>query len=138
MVSQFLQGQNFFLQEFGKVCSEVGWELPHQPIHRTTGTWPTVQKAEVEVAPLRAQSLLPEVLAARHIWILSTAPPNHAWLWHQALPDTETELELGQLLPSKQAPGDRVTGFGSYVTHSPLSSLLRGPGQTPKTLSGLW
>lgn len=26
MVRQFLQGQNFFLQEFGKMCSEVGWE----------------------------------------------------------------------------------------------------------------
>lgn len=25
MVRQFLQGQNFFLQEFGKPCSEVGW-----------------------------------------------------------------------------------------------------------------
>lgn len=24
MVRQFLQGQNFFLQEFGKMCSEVG------------------------------------------------------------------------------------------------------------------
>lgn len=29
MVRQFLQGQNFFLQEFGKMCSEVGWELLH-------------------------------------------------------------------------------------------------------------
>lgn len=29
MVRQFLQGQNFFLQEFGKVCSEVGWDLAH-------------------------------------------------------------------------------------------------------------
>lgn len=29
MVRQFLQGQNFFLQEFGKMCSEVGRELPH-------------------------------------------------------------------------------------------------------------
>ena len=26
MVRQFLQGQSFFLQEFGKMCSEVGWE----------------------------------------------------------------------------------------------------------------
>lgn len=24
MVRQFLQGQNFFLQEFGKMCSQVG------------------------------------------------------------------------------------------------------------------
>lgn len=90
------------------------------------------------MAPPRAQSLLLAVLAARYIRILSTAPSNHAWLWHQALPDTETELELGQLLPSKQAPGDRVVEFGFHVTRSPLSSLLRGPGQTPKTLSGLW
>lgn len=29
MVRQFLQGQNFFLQEFGKMCSEVVWELAH-------------------------------------------------------------------------------------------------------------
>lgn len=27
MVRQFLQGQNFFRQEFGKMCSEVGWKL---------------------------------------------------------------------------------------------------------------
>lgn len=40
MVRQFLQGQNFFLQEFGKVCSEVGWELPHQAIHRPLGPGP--------------------------------------------------------------------------------------------------
>lgn len=33
MVRQFLQGQNFFLQEFGKMCSEVVWELAHQAIH---------------------------------------------------------------------------------------------------------
>lgn len=31
MVRQFLQGQNFFLQEFGKMCSEVGQELPLLP-----------------------------------------------------------------------------------------------------------
>lgn len=30
MVRQFLQGQNFFRQEFGKMCSEVGGELLHQ------------------------------------------------------------------------------------------------------------
>ena len=29
MVRQFLQGQNFFRQEFGKMCSEVGGELLH-------------------------------------------------------------------------------------------------------------
>lgn len=34
MVRQFLQGQNFFLQEFGKMCSEVVWEPAHQAIHR--------------------------------------------------------------------------------------------------------
>lgn len=37
MVRQFLQGQNFFLQEFGKMCSEVGWGLPQQAVHR--GHW---------------------------------------------------------------------------------------------------
>lgn len=27
LVRQFLQGQNFFQQEFEKMCLEVGWEL---------------------------------------------------------------------------------------------------------------
>lgn len=40
MVRQFLQGQNFFLQEFGKMCSEVVWELAHQATHR--GHWDPV------------------------------------------------------------------------------------------------
>lgn len=101
MVRQFLQGQNFFLQEFGKMCSEVVWELAPQTIPRGHGDL-------AEAAPLRAESLIPAVLAARHVWLLSTAPPDHARLWHQALPDPETELELGQLLSSKQAPGVRV------------------------------
>lgn len=113
MVRQFLQGQNFFLQEFGKMCSEVGWGLPQQVYTGAPGTWPT--GSETEVVPLSPHSLLPAVLAARYIWLLSTAPPDHAWLWHQTLPDTETELELGQLLPSKQAPGVRVSGFGSHL-----------------------
>lgn len=40
MVRQFLQGQNFFLQEFGKMCSEVVWEPAHQATHR--GCWDPV------------------------------------------------------------------------------------------------
>lgn len=104
MVRQFLQGQNFFLQEFGKMCSEVVWELAPQTIPRGHGDL-------AEAAPLRAESLIPAVLAARHVWLLSTAPPDHARLWHQALPDPETELELGQLLSSKQAPGVRGQGL---------------------------
>lgn len=101
MVRQFLQGQNFFLQEFGKMCSEVVWELAHQAKPR--GHWDLghIQGAETEAAPLRAESLIPAVLAARYLWLLSAAPPDHARLWHQTLPDTETELELGQFLPSK-------------------------------------
>lgn len=81
------------------------------------------------MSPLRTQSLLPAVLAARYIWLLSPAPPDHERLWHQTLPDTETELELGQLFPSKQDPGVRVAGFGSHLAHSSLSGCLRGPGQ---------
>lgn len=97
-----------------------------------------IQRAEAEAAPLRAESLLPAVLAARHVWLLSTAPPDHARLWHQTLSDTETELELGQLLPSKQAPGIGVAGSGSHLAHSSLSRLLRGPGRTTITLSRVW
>lgn len=44
MVRQFLQGQNFFRQEFGKMCSEVGWELPCQAIPR--GHWDLAHSLE--------------------------------------------------------------------------------------------
>lgn len=117
MVRQFLQGQNFFLQEFGKMCSEVVWELAHQAIPRGYWEQAHIQGHEAKTAPLRAEGLIPTVLAARYIWLLSTAPPDHARLWHQTLPDTETELELGQLLPSKQAPGVRVVRSGSHMAH---------------------
>lgn len=45
MVRQFLQGQNFFLQEFGKMCSEVGW-VPHQGIHRGCWAWALAHSTE--------------------------------------------------------------------------------------------
>lgn len=69
--------------------------------------------AEAGAAPPRALVPVPQrpfshiVLAARHLWLLGTAPPDHAQLWHQALPDPKTELELGELFPGEQTPGDR-------------------------------
>lgn len=123
MVRQFLQGQNFFLQEFGKMCSEVGWGLPHQAIPRDRWALAHIIEGRGSGASAEDPALLPAVLAARYIWLLSPAPPDHAWLWHQALPDTETKLELGQLFPSKQAPGSGSQGLDPiWPIHSFLGS----------------
>lgn len=131
MVRQFLQGQNFFLQEFGKMCSEVVWELAHQATHGGHWDLAHIQRAEAEAALLRAESLIPAVLAARHVWLLSTAPPDHARLWHQTLPDTEAELELGQLIPSKHAPGSGLQGLEpAWPTHP--SQALKGAWADPQ------
>lgn len=74
-----------------------------------------------------AEALLPAVLAARHIWLLSTAASDHAQLWHQALPDSETKLELGELIPGEQDPGGRgQNGCGS----------LPGPFTSPQAYGG--
>lgn len=109
MVRQFLQGQNFFLQEFGKMCSEVGRELLQQAV----GKWGWREaRSAVGLGPrgdrwepwfLYSRTFFPTVLAAGHLRLLSTAPPDYAWLWHQALSHPEIELEFGELLPGEQA-----------------------------------
>nr|XP_054387201.1 alpha-mannosidase 2C1 isoform X15 [Pongo abelii] len=68
------------------------------------------------------------VLAARHLWLLSTAPPDHARLWHQALSQPEIELEFGELFPT---PYIFLGGAGWLPCTGPLPTwrLLWDAGQ---------
>lgn len=132
MVRQFLQGQSFFLQEFGKMCSEVGWE-PAAPAGAWGWSLPLSDEGQRLWPCCRAvvpvpRGPFPAVLAARHIRLLSAAPTDHAQLWHQALPHPKTELEPGEQLPGEQAPGNQAqSGPGSHLAHTSPSRLIEGP-----------
>lgn len=136
MVRQFLQGQSFFLQEFGKMCSEVGCKLL-----RAGGLELDLEPGEAERLALLHQE--PQLLRPR-------APfPPQFWLpdtfgYSAQLPQIMRSCGIRHFLTQKLSwnlvnsfPVSRPQGarVPTWPIHLP-PSLLRGPGPTTQPPPG--